>query len=236
MAPAPHGSTQNRLTLSREEQLRILVRLTDAVIFEEFLRKKFLGAKPFRWKAPKTLIPLLDLAIEKAAHKAFATSLSAWPTGAASTCWPTSSANPLDIFREHDEEDGPGRRDVRYHLGSSGTWTAAEAKPFTSQFASTPAISNSLTRSCWGAARARQDRAASHHEQGLALIHGDAAFPGEGIVQETLNLSQLGGYTVGGVLHVIVNNQIGFTTLPGKGARRSMPPTLRACSSRPSFT
>ena len=216
-------STQNRLALSREEQLRILVRLTDAVMFEEFLRKKFIGAKTFSLEGCETLVPLLDLAIEKASHQGVRDII----IGMAHRGRLNVQANvigkaPREIFREFadaEPELWTGRGDVRYHLGCGGTWTTADGGLVQLSLCFNPSHVEFINPIALGRVRPRQDgRGDRERRQVLGLlIHGDAAFPGEGIVQETLNLCQLAGYTVGGVLHVMVNNQLGFTTPPSEG-------------------
>ena len=216
-------STQNHLALSREEQLRILVRLTDAVIFEEFLRKKFLGAKTFSLEGSETLIPLLDLALEKASRQGVRDIMIGMAhRGRLNVLANIIGKTPRDIFREFadaEPELWTGRGDVRYHLGASGTWTTAEGVRLPLTLCFNPSHLEFVNPVVLGCVRARQDRRGDHERRQVlgVLIHGDAAFPGEGIVQETLNLSQLPGYRVGGVLHVVVNNQIGFTTPPGEG-------------------
>jgi len=215
-------SSQNRLALSRDEQLRILARLTDAVIFEEFLRKKFIGAKTFSLEGCETLVPLLDLAIEKASRQGVDDIVIGMAhRGRLNVLANIIGKTPFDIFREFgDAEPGRsrGRGDVRYHLGYSGAWTTSEGRPVQLALCFNPSHLEFINPVVLGRVRARQDRRRDRERrQVLALlIHGDAAFPGEGIVQETLNLSQLAGYTVGGVLHVILNNQIGFTTPPAE--------------------
>jgi 2-oxoglutarate dehydrogenase E1 component len=216
-------STQNRLSLSREDQLRILVRLTDAVIFEEFLRKKFLGAKTFSLEGCETLVPLLDLAIEKASRQGVREII----IGMAHRGRLNVQANvvgkaPREIFREFadaEPELWTGRGDVRYHLGYNGVWTTADSDQVQLALCFNPSHLEFISPVVLGRVRARQDERGDRERRQVLglLIHGDASFPGEGIVQETLNLSHLAGYTVGGVLHVIINNQIGFTTSPMEG-------------------
>jgi 2-oxoglutarate dehydrogenase E1 component len=216
-------STQNHLAVSREEQLRILGRLTDAVIFEEFLRKKFIGAKTFSLEGCETLIPLLDLAIEKAGRQGVRDIIIGMPhRGRLNVLANIIGKSPAEIFREFADavpELWAGRGDVRYHLGYSGTWTTSVGEQMPIALCFNPSHLEFINPVVLGRVRARQDECDDReHRRVLGLlIHGDASFPGEGIVQETLNLSQLAGYEVGGILHVIVNNQIGFTSLPGEG-------------------
>jgi len=220
-------ATENHINLSRTEQIRILTRLTDAVIFEEFIRKKFLGAKSFSLEGAESLIPLLDLTIEKAARQGVAEIVFGMAhRGRLNVLANIIGKSPLKIFREFEDKDPHlhwGGGDVKYHLGHSSDWTTAEGKKVHLTLCFNPSHLEYVNPVVLGRARAKQERAARnnpnfHRSQILPiLIHGDAAFAGEGIVQETLNLSQLPNYTTGGTLHVIVNNQIGFTTPPDEG-------------------
>ncbi len=216
-------STQNRLALAREEQLRILGRLSDAVIFEEFLRKRFIGAKTFSLEGSETLVPLLDLAIEKAGRQGVRDIIIGMAhRGRLNVLANIIGKSPYDIFREFadaEPELWTGSGDVRYHLGYNGTWTTVDGVEIQLALCFNPSHLEFINPIVPGRVRARQDRRGDRERRQVLglLIHGDASFPGEGIVQETLNLSQLAGYSVGGVLHVLVNNQIGFTTPPGEG-------------------
>jgi 2-oxoglutarate dehydrogenase E1 component len=213
-------ATQNRLQLSRDEQLRILTRLTDAVTFEEFIRRKFPGAKTFSLDGSESLIPLLDLAIEKAAEQGTQEIvLGMAHRGRLNVLANIMGKSARQIFREYADTDWKlrsGRGDVKYHLGHSGEWTTARGTKIHLSLCFNPSHLEIVNPVALGRTRAKQDRAGdSERRRGMTLlIHGDAAFAGEGVVQETLNLSQLGAYTVGGTLHVVVNNQIGFTTSP----------------------
>src|SRR6185437_9671080 len=212
--------TENRLQLTREEQLRILTRLTDAVTFEEFIRKKFVGAKTFSLEGSESLIPLLDLAIEKAGEQGVGEVVMGMAhRGRLNVLANIIGKNPRQIFREFADtgwKSSPGRGDVKYHLGHSSEWTTATGKKIQLALCFNPSHLELVNGVALGRARARQDCCGDKdHSHSLALlIHGDASFAGEGVVQETLNLSQLPGYSVGGTLHVVVNNQIGFTTGP----------------------
>ncbi len=213
-------ATQNHLELTRDEQIRILTRLTDAVMFEEFIRKKFVGAKSFSLEGSESLIPLLDLAIEKAGEQGIREIvLGMAHRGRLNVLANVMGKSPRKIFREFADLDWrqhTGRGDVKYHLGHSSDWVTTTGRKIHLSLCFNPSHLEIVNPVVLGRIRAKQDRAGdTRREQGMALlIHGDAAFAGEGVVQETLNLSQLPGYTVGGTLHVIVNNQIGFTTSP----------------------
>ncbi len=212
--------TENRIQLSRDEQLRILERLTAATVFETFLETKFTGAKSFSLAGAESLIPLLDLSIEKAGADGVEEIVLAMAhRGRLNVLANVIGKQPREIFREFQDLQSPGRTgpgDVKYHLGYSSDWTTAEGRKVHLSLSFNPSHLEFVNPVALGRMRAKQDRYGdAQRRRGLViLIHGDAAFIGEGVVQETLNLSQLAGYRIGGTLHVVVNNQIGFTTLP----------------------
>jgi 2-oxoglutarate dehydrogenase E1 component len=215
----------NRLELSPQEQLRILARLTDAVTFEEFVRKKFVGAKSFSLEGAESLIPLLDLAIAHAARDGLQEIVLAMAhRGRLNVLANIIGKRPWEIFREFDDpltaDSGGG--DVKYHLGYSNDYETATGAKIHLSLCFNPSHLEFVNPVAMGRMRAKQDRVGDQqHGRGMALlIHGDAAFAGEGVTQEILNLSQLEGYSIGGALHVVINNQIGFTTSP-KEARSS---------------
>jgi 2-oxoglutarate dehydrogenase E1 component len=216
-------ATQNRLTLSRDEQLRILRRLSDAVVFEEFVQKKYVGAKSFSLEGAESLIPLLDLVIEKSAEDGVAEIvLGMAHRGRLNVLSNVLGKRPCEIFREFEDANAEipaGHGDVKYHLGYSSDWTTAAGQTVHLSLCFNPSHLEFVNPVALGKMRSRQDRSGdvARRRGTVVLIHGDAAFAGEGIVQETLNLSGLVPYTVGGTIHVIVNNQIGFTTLPADG-------------------
>jgi 2-oxoglutarate dehydrogenase E1 component len=215
--------TENRIELSRDEQIRILTRLTDAVIFEEFIQRKYIGAKTFSLEGGESLIPLLDLAIEKAGQQGIGEIvLGMAHRGRLNVLANILHKSPQMIFREFEDVEGNinwGRGDVKYHLGYSGDWLTAEGRKIHLSLTFNPSHLEFVNPVAMGRVRAKQDRSGDTDRSRVMtlLIHGDAAFVGEGIVQESLNLSELDGYTVGGALHVIINNQLGFTTPPHQG-------------------
>lgn len=215
--------TQNRLVLNRAEQLRILTRLTDAVVFEEFIRKKFVGSKSFSLEGSESLIPLLDLAIEKAGEQGVTgIVLGMAHRGRLNVLANILGKSPREIFREFADTDlklQKGGGDVKYHLGYSRDWVTSTGRKMRLSLCSNPSHLEFVNPVAAGRVRVWQDLGGDKERSQnlLLLIHGDAAFMGEGVVQETLNLSRLPGYTVGGALHIIVNNQIGFTTSPCEG-------------------
>ncbi len=214
--------TQNRVHLSREEQLRILVKLTDAVIFEEFIQKKYLGAKSFSLEGSESLVPLLSFAIERAAlHGTNEIVLGMAHRGRLNILANILGKSPRNIFREFEDVDPEfymGSGDVKYHLGHSSDYVTASGKRVHLSLCFNPSHLEYVNPVVLGRCRAKQDRMGDElrSRKCAILIHGDAAFAGEGIVQETLNLSQLQAYATGGTIHVIVNNQIGFTTPPSE--------------------
>ena len=215
-------SSQNRIRLSREQQVRVLTRLTDAVTFERFVQTKFVGAKSFSLEGAESLIPLLDMAIDKAGSQGVRDIVLGMPhRGRLNVLANIMRKHPRKIFSEFKDvhaERFIGRGDVKYHLGYSRELETSVGAMVHLDLMFNPSHLEFANPVALGYGRARQDhRGDREHERGLViLLHGDAAFAGEGIVQESLNLSQLDGYAVGGALHVVINNQIGFTTLPAQ--------------------
>ncbi len=212
-----------RARLSRDTQVRILTRLTDAVVFEQFIRRKFVGAKSFSLEGGETLIPMLDLAIEKASELGVREIvLGMAHRGRLNVLANIIGKSPREIFREFEDKDPDlylGGGDVKYHLGYSSDYLTAAGRRVHLSLCFNPSHLEFVNPVAEGRVRAKQDRAGDTERRQIMalLIHGDAAFIGEGIVQETLNLSRLPGYRTGGTVHVIVNNQIGFTTPPKEG-------------------
>lgn len=213
--------SQNTIALSRKEQIRILTRLTDATLFEEFIQRKFIGAKSFSLEGGETLIPLMDLAFEHAGEQGCQEVVIGMAhRGRLNVLANILGKSPQKIFREFEDKDPElymGGGDVKYHLGYSGDWRTRAGKNIHLSLCFNPSHLEYVNSVALGRIRAKQDRTGrdSRGTRGIAmLIHGDAAFAGEGIVQETLNLSQLEGYHTGGTVHVVINNQIGFTTSP----------------------
>ena len=212
--------TANRTELSREQQLRILTRLTDAVIFEEFIQKKFVGAKRFSLEGGESLIPLLELSIEKAGdQKVDEIVIGMAHRGRLNVLANIMGKSPRAIFREFEDKNASLIGDVKYHLGHHTEWITHSGHKVHLALAFNPSHLEFVNPVVLGRTRAQQDRIndIERRKSMSLLIHGDAAFAGEGIIQETLNLSELEGYTTGGTLHVILNNQIGFTTNPSEG-------------------
>ena len=211
---------ENRIQLDRRQQLRIYRQMTTAAVFEEFIQKRFLGAKSFSLEGSESLIPLLEMAIERAAaHEIADVVLGMAHRGRLNVLANIMGKSPQKIFREFadlDPELHVGRGDVKYHLGHSTDYRAGNGRNVHLTLCFNPSHLEFVNPVAIGRMRARQDRASDFARQNgmTILVHGDAAFAGEGIIQETLNLSELDAYRTGGTLHVIVNNQIGFTTGP----------------------
>ena len=206
---------------SREEQLYILNRLNVAEAFETFLQTKYVGQKRFSLEGGETLIPLLDSLLDESAKRG----LNEVVIGMAHRGRLNVLANIVgksygQIFREFDGNMDPksahGSGDVKYHLGANGRYTTADGASIDVSLASNPSHLEAVDPVLEGIVRAKQDglnKGAAYPVLPVA-IHGDAAFAGQGVVAETLNLSQLRGYRTGGTVHVVVNNQVGFTTSP----------------------
>jgi 2-oxoglutarate dehydrogenase E1 component len=213
----------NRLELSREQQLHILTKLTDAVVFEDFVQKKYVGVKSFSLQGGESLIPLLDLAVEKAGSQGVDEIVFGMAHRGRLNVLANVIGKPArQIFREFDDADAKdyiGRGDVKYHLGYSRDMETSKGKKIHLSLSFNPSHLEFVNAVVMGRVRAKQDRFGDkERKRGLGiLIHGDAAFIGEGVVQETLNMSELPGYSIGGTLHVILNNQVGFTTGPQQG-------------------
>ncbi|MDN5941998.1 MAG: 2-oxoglutarate dehydrogenase E1 component, partial [Nitrospira sp.] len=215
-------TTQNAVYLERDEQLRILTRLTDAVLFEEFIHQKYPGAKSFSLEGAESVIPLLDLAIETAGeHGVEEIVLAMAHRGRLNVLANILGKRPREIFHEFEDPVDllrEGRGDVKYHLGHSTDWITASGRTVHLSLCFNPSHLEFVNPVALGRVRAKQDRIGDHaRTRAMSLhIHGDASFVGEGVVQESLNLSRLEGYRTGGTLHLIINNQIGFTTPPGE--------------------
>nr|WP_083983955.1 multifunctional oxoglutarate decarboxylase/oxoglutarate dehydrogenase thiamine pyrophosphate-binding subunit/dihydrolipoyllysine-residue succinyltransferase subunit [Actinomadura hibisca] len=207
---------------SREEQLHVLRRLNSAEAFETFLQTKFVGQKRFSLEGGESVIPLLDSVISAAAKE----HLDEVVIGMAHRGRLNVLANIVgksygQIFGEFegnlDPRSAQGSGDVKYHLGASGDFVADDGSKIHTELVANPSHLETVDPVLEGVARAKQD-VLDVGEAGFSvlpvLIHGDAAFAGQGVVAETLNLSQLRGYRTGGTVHVIINNQVGFTTAP----------------------
>ena len=206
----------------REEQLRILLKLNQAEAFETFLQTKFVGQKRFSLEGGETTIPVIDEICEAAAEAGLdEVAMGMAHRGRLNVLANIVGKKYSQIFREFEGNIDPrtvqGSGDVKYHLGAEGEFEAGSGDTIKVSVAANPSHLEAVDPVLEGIARAKQDVL----DQGAVypvlplLVHGDAAFAGQGVVAETLNLSQLRGYRTGGTIHVVVNNQVGFTTSPG---------------------
>ncbi len=216
-------NSEHHRRLSREEKLRILTKLTDAELFEQFIHKKFLGAKRFSLEGAETLIPLLDLALDDAADQGVEeVVLGMAHRGRLNVLVNIMGKGSREVFREFADEDPDlmvGRGDVKYHLGFSSDRAAPDGGQVHLSLCFNPSHLEFVNPVLLGRVRAKQERFGDlEHRRCLGiLVHGDAAFAGQGVIQELFNMANLPGYRTGGTLHIIVNNQIGFTTSPEMG-------------------
>ena len=216
-------SGAHRQPLADSEKRRLLERLTEVEAFEQFLHRAYLGAKRFSIEGTDMMVPMLDLAIERAA----ASHAAEIVIGMAHRGRLNVLAHVLgvpygDIIAKFEGRHArtAGTGDVKYHLGAEGTYATRSGTPLTVLLAPNPSHLEFVNPVVEGMARARQTdrskRELSRNEELVVpiLIHGDAAFSGQGVVAETLNLARLAGYRTGGTPHIIANNQVGFTTDP----------------------
>ena len=206
----------------REDQLRILRRLNSAEAFETFLQTKYVGQKRFSLEGGESLIPLLDAILSRAAENGLdEVGLGMAHRGRLNVLANIAGKSYAQIFKEFEGQIDPksvlGSGDVKYHLGTEGTFTAESGATTKVYLAANPSHLEAVDPVLEGIVRAKQDRidlGADGFSVLPILVHGDAAFAGQGVVPEVLNLSQLRGYRTGGTIHIIVNNQVGFTTGP----------------------
>ena len=202
-----------------DEQLRILRKLNEAEAFETFLQTKYVGQKRFSLEGGESLIPLLDRILQGAADGGLEGAAIGMPhRGRLNVLTNIAGKAYGEVFQEF-EGALPGNKrgsgDVKYHLGTQGTFTSDGGSSLEVLLAANPSHLETVDGVLEGIARAKQDRGPIASFSWLpVLIHGDAAFAGQGVVVETLQMSQLRGYRTGGTVHIIVNNQVGFTTLP----------------------
>jgi 2-oxoglutarate dehydrogenase E1 component len=214
--------------LTPEEQRHILERLNAAEAFERFLHTKYVGHKRFGLEGAESAIPFLDSVLDEAAKAGLHDAVMGMAHRGRLNVLANIVGKSLgEMFREFEGSLDPnttqGSGDVKYHKGASGKFVGPSGKEATITLASNPSHLEAVDPVVEGMTRAKQDLL----DEGLAypvlplLIHGDAAFAGQGVVAETLNLSNLRGYRTGGTVHLVINNQVGFTTAP-ESARSSV--------------
>jgi len=212
---------ENRLPLAagtRRETLKYLVAAED---FERFLHAKFVGHKRFGLEGAETTIPVLAHIFGEAAGADVQEAVIGMAHRGRLNVLANIIGKPLvKLLTEFEENTDPlatqGSGDVKYHLGSAGNFRTADGRQIFVSVAPNPSHLEWVNPVVEGITRAKQERRGDrNHEQVIpVLVHGDAAFAGQGVVWETINFSQLHGYRTGGTIHIIINNQIGFTTTP----------------------
>jgi len=206
-----------------DEQMRILGKLNEAEAFETFLQTKYVGQKRFSLEGGESTIALLDSVIQKAAEADLdEVAIGMAHRGRLSVLTNIAGKTYGQIFREFEGTQDPktvqGSGDVKYHLGTEGTFTAADGKQIPVYLAANPSHLEAVDGVLEGIVRAKQDRGPIGAFKTLPImVHGDAAMAGQGIVVEILQMSQLRAYRTGGTVHININNQVGFTTPPGEG-------------------
>ena len=230
-------------TLNLDEQRHILDRLNAAEVFERFLHTRYVGQKRFGLEGAESTIVLLDALLDAAAGSGVAEVVMGMAhRGRLNVLANIVGKSYKEIFEEFegnlDPESVQGSGDVKYHKGARGVFHGSAGEELPVTLASNPSHLEAVDPVVEGMTRAKQDRlspptdgtpaAAAEGAYGFpcmsVLVHGDAAFAGQGVVAETLNLSGLSGYRTGGTVHVVINNQLGFTTAPAS-ARTSVYPT-----------
>jgi 2-oxoglutarate dehydrogenase E1 component len=206
----------------RDSKLRLLDRLNAAEAFERFLHTKYVGHKRFSLEGAESLIPMLHALLDEAADDNVTESVMGMShRGRLNVLTNVVGKSYVQVFHDFEGDIDPdttqGSGDVQYHLGAGGVHTSPSGKEIAVAVASNPSHLEAVNPVVEGIVRAKQDLrgGANRHDSVLpVLIHGDAAFAGQGVVQETLTLSQLRGYRTGGTVHIVVNNLIGFTAGP----------------------
>jgi len=212
---------RNQPSFTDEEKKHILYKLIQAENFEKFVDKKYIGHKRFSLEGSETIIPVLDYLLSMAAaEKVDEMVLGMAHRGRLNVLANIIGKNLQEIFSEFEDisdvDSVEGSGDVKYHLGASGVYETLNGEDINVSVASNPSHLEFVNPVVEGIVRAKQQMMndSDRNKYIPVLLHGDAAIAGEGIVAETLNLSQLKGYSTGGTIHIIINNQIGFTTSP----------------------
>jgi len=217
----------NRWALDKETKTRAIQRLIEAEEFEHFLHTRYIGHKRFSLEGAESAIVILDEILDRAANASVHEAVIGMAHRGRINVLANIVGKPINqIFSEFegmDPESMQGSGDVKYHLGASGVRKSASGRDIVVSMAFNPSHLEAVDPVVEGIVRPKQDRLGDVRRERVIpiLIHGDAAFAGQGVVAETLNLSQLEGYTTGGTVHLVINNQIGFTTNPNEA--RSTP-------------
>ncbi|MGA7272108.1 MAG: multifunctional oxoglutarate decarboxylase/oxoglutarate dehydrogenase thiamine pyrophosphate-binding subunit/dihydrolipoyllysine-residue succinyltransferase subunit, partial [Acidimicrobiia bacterium] len=221
--PAQKRWIQERVEVAQapmppEQRVRILRKLNEAESFETFLHTKYIGQKRFGLEGGESLIPLLDTVLGEAVEAGMSSAVIGMShRGRLNVLTNIIGKSPTRIFMEFEGDMLPemvgGADDVKYHLGAAGVYETSAGR-IDVEVVANPSHLEAVDPVLEGVARAHQERRGKqgHTEILPVLLHGDAAYAGQGVVVETHNLSQLLGYRTGGTVHVVVNNQVGFTT------------------------
>ena len=202
------------------DQQKVLERLIRADLFEQVLQSRYLGTKRFSLEGVTALIPLLDSILDTAGeHGALESVMAMSHRGRLNVMVHAACKSPHEVvagFEDVDPRSVLGAGDVKYHVGATGTYVTSAGKEIGIHLVSNPSHLEAVDPVAIGRVRAKQTRygAGSSSKVVPIVMHGDAAFAGQGIWAETLNLADLQAYTVGGTIHIVVNNLIGFTTRP----------------------
>jgi multifunctional 2-oxoglutarate metabolism enzyme len=211
---------------THDEQLHILEKLNESEAFETFLQTKFVGQKRFSLEGGESTIAFLDEVLQQSANEGLEeVAIGMAHRGRLNVLTNIAGKTYGQVFREFegnfDTTSVQGSGDVKYHLGTEGTFTSAEGNQVAVSLAANPSHLEAVNPVLEGIVRAKLDRLGMNAYKGNfpvlpVLVHGDAAFAGQGVVPETLNMWNLRGYRTGGTVHLVINNQIGFTTPPGE--------------------
>ena len=219
--------TGNGWPLDQALRVRALERVIEAEEFEHFLHTRFVGHKRFSLEGAESAIVILDEILDRAAntgvHEAVMGMAHRGRLNVLANIVGKSMVQVFSEFEGIDPDSTQGSGDVKYHLGASGVRKSTTGKEIVVSVAFNPSHLEAVDPVVEGIVRPKQDRLGDTQRERVIpiLVHGDAAFAGQGVVAETLNLSQLEGYTTGGTIHLVINNQIGFTTNPDEA--RSTP-------------
>ncbi len=213
--------TGNSNKLPKDTRLRLFKKLYQADYFENFLAKKFVGKKRFSLEGGESIIPMMDTIVEESGNYNMEAIIFGMAHRGRLNVLVNTIQKPASlIFAEFEEKasNDLSYADVKYHLGYSNTIKTQSGKEVKLSLLFNPSHLEAADPVVTGNVRARQTLSNDKNREKIMpiLIHGDAAFAGQGVVAETLNLMNLEGYTTGGTFHIIINNQIGFTTLPNE--------------------
>ena len=222
--PTPEQRAWIQESMERDEtepdRERVLTQLIRADVFEQVIQARYLGTKRFSLEGLTALIPCLDQMLATSAATGVTTAVLAMShRGRLNVMTNTIGRPASEIFTKFEDVDPRstlGGGDVKYHIGATGTYISPDGKQVSLHLASNPSHLEAVDPVVLGRARAKQERIGKEGKRQVVpiIIHGDAAFAGQGIVAETLNMATLKGYDVGGTIHIIVNNLLGFTAVP----------------------